>query len=373
LLGVAELTVRILDTKGIDRTAARADLEYLLDDPHTVAVLCSSFNNAPAAEARLLLERARDAGVRALQDHVALLVLPRTGEAMASKDESGMRVETPEEGYELKAEQVALSLQPLGLDDLNVGFYNSHQDSPARLQGFLVELLKIQREKMRANLRTIISGAQSVLANEEREQVQAVIKQAERMFTSWMSKAVKPNPITVHVQDSLMAQMASVYASTIRATVRREGEWSNLSYSHHLGYGARRVAAVTLEKHVTGFAELCETMLGNPDYTEAAEMIAQAARVLSTSYDELLRKVQLMGQTSFRNEIKQDIAFWVECEAEWGQGPGYKHRVIDRNRKWFGEEPQRKLEAELMMLITREWQAALSRVSSLFDSDSDSD
>ena len=100
-------------------------------------------------------------------------------------------------------------------------------------------------------------------------------------------------------------------------------------------------------------------------------MIAQAARVLSTSYDELLRKVQLMGQTSFRNEIKQDIAFWVECEAEWGQGPGYKHRVIDRNRQWFGKEPQRKLEVELMMLVTREWQAALRRVNSLFESESD--
>jgi hypothetical protein len=51
LLQVDDLAVRFIDTKGIDRTAARADLEGLLDDPHTVAVLCSAGQGGRCARA----------------------------------------------------------------------------------------------------------------------------------------------------------------------------------------------------------------------------------------------------------------------------------------------------------------------------------
>lgn len=118
------MTVRFIDTKGIDRTAAREDIEVHLDDQHTLAVLCSPFNNAPSAEARLLLERAKEAGVRDLEVNVALLVLPRPNEAMAMKDDAtSTHVESTEEGCDLKEEQARMALEPMGLQNLPVGFY----------------------------------------------------------------------------------------------------------------------------------------------------------------------------------------------------------------------------------------------------------
>jgi hypothetical protein len=83
------LTLRLIDTRGIDRTAARADLERHFDEPHTLVVLCSSFNDAPSSAAYLLLERAKEAGIRRLELNAALLVLPRPNEALAVKDEAG--------------------------------------------------------------------------------------------------------------------------------------------------------------------------------------------------------------------------------------------------------------------------------------------
>jgi hypothetical protein len=332
-------------------------------------VLCSGFNNAPSSDTQLLLARAREVGVRSLPTHVALLVLPRTGEALAAKDESGIRVERVDEGYELKGEQVALALQPLGLDSLATGFYNAHQDSADRLQSFLIERLTILRSTMRDRLRAILSNARSVLDNYEREQVQEVVRQAERMLRTWIQQNAQPCPLSAHVQDSLMEQLARAYASTIRATIRREGEWPNLSYSHHLGYGARRIAVLSLEQRITRFGELCETMRGTPDYAEARDLISQAERILTASYEELLRKVQLMGQTSFREELRQDMLFWVECNSEWGQGPGYRHRVSSRNVQWFGAEPRQELERELLSLISREWEGALSSINALFEAE----
>lgn len=373
LLDTPDLTVRIIDTKGIDRTAARPDLEIHLDDPHTLAILCSGFNNAPAAETRLLLERAIETGVRSLGTHSALLVLPRPNEALAVKDESGIRVETVEEGYELKGEQVAMSLQPLGLIDYAMGFFNAHQDDSRRVRDFLSGRIAKTRQVFRASLHEITSNARTLILNHEQEQVQEVIRHAANMLRSWAKQNAAPKPLGAHVQDSLMGQLAKAYASTIRAAVRREGEWSNLSYSHHLGFGARRLAVLSLGKTVEGFTELCKTMIGNRgEYREAQDLINQAERVLLAAYDELLRKVQLMGQTSFRDALKLDTTLWLKCENEWGQGAGYRDRVTGHNEEWFKVESRQELEKELLVLIQREWKMALDNLTTLFDPESNS-
>jgi transcriptional regulator with XRE-family HTH domain len=369
MLGTTDVSVRVIDTKGIDRTAARADLEGYLDDPHTLTVLCSSFNNAPAAEPRLLLERANEAGVRSLELNAALVVLPRPNEALAVKDESGNRVETVDEGYELKGEQVSMALQPLGLEDLAVGFYNSYQDDPERLREFLLERVSKRRQAFKARIHEITNNAKALLLNHEQEQVQEVMRAAAGMLQSWARQSAAVPRLKAHVQDSLMEQIGTAYAATIRATIRREGAWPNLDYYHHLGYGARRVAALSLGRTMEGFSGACEMLLGNPEYADAESLIQQARRVLLTSYEELLRKVQLMGQTSFRDELKVDSAFWLGCDKEWGQGPGYRGRVESRNQDWFQATPRQELEQEMYALIEREWEAALARMTALFETD----
>jgi hypothetical protein len=368
LLNASDLTVRIIDTKGIDRTAAREDIEIHLNDPHTLAVMCSNFNNAPAAEARLLLERAKEAGVRGLEINASLLVLPRPSEALAMKDDAtSTPVDTPDEGYELKAEQVALALEPLGLQNLAVGFYNANEDSPARAQAFLVKCLGRARDAFRTRIQDGTHGARALLNNHGEERIRAVLRDAGDSLRTWASMNVGVPSVQAHVQESLLAQIQIAYASTVRAAVRREGEWTQLSYSHHIGYGARRLAVLALGKAVDEFCGHCKILAATPRYIEAADLIAQAARVLTISYEELLRKVQLMGQTTFKDAFKADSTFWQACMAEWGQGPGYKTRVAGHNQHWFDNEARQRLEEELKALVGREWTRALQSVTELLE------
>jgi transcriptional regulator with XRE-family HTH domain len=368
LLSASDLTVRFIDTKGIDRTAAREDIEVHLDDPHTLAVMCSNFNNAPAAEARLLLERAKEAGVRGLEVNASLLVLPRPNEALAMKDDAtSTPVETADEGYEFKGEQVSLALEPLGLQNLAVGFYNANEDPPERAQAFLLERLGRARETFRARIQDGTNGARALLQNHGEERVRAVLRDAGDSLRTWASMNANVAPVQAHVQESLLAQIQIAYASTVRAAVRREGEWTQLSYSHHIGYGARRLAVLALGKAVDEFCGHCKILSATPRYAEAVDLIAQASRVLLAGYEDLLRKVQLMGQTAFKDALKADSTFWQACIAEWGQGPGYKTRVAGHNREWFDNQVRRNLEEELKALVGREWTRVLQNVTELLE------
>jgi transcriptional regulator with XRE-family HTH domain len=369
LLGPSELSLRLIDTRGVDRTAARADLERHLDEPHTLALLCSSFNDAPSAAAHLLLERAKEAGIRNLELNVALLVLPRANEALAVKDEAGVRAETIGEGYDLKTEFASMALEPLGLQHIKIGFFNAFGDEPARMRDLILECLRDIRQSFRTRIQESITSSRSLLLNHEKEQVQEVLRSAARKIMGWIENNKIVPSLSGHVQDSLMSQIQIAYASTVRATVRREGEWRNLSYGHHLGYGARRLAVLALEKLVDKFKATTEFMEADSDYTEAKDLIQQARRVLESAFEDLLRKAQIMGQTAFKEALKLDPSLWLNCENEWGRGPGYRDRVASWNSEWFSAEPRRDLEQELWEVVTREWDGALKRLASMLETD----
>src|SRR5262249_7584912 len=140
-------------------------------------LLCTVFNEAPAAPIRQLLIRAKEAGVRTLETQSAILVLPRPGEALAMKD-GGQPVETAEEGYELKGEEIQLKLHPLGLSGLPLKFFNAAEDDPNVLRTFISERIGSVREFHRKKLREIVDGAKALLINYKEDQARETIQAA---------------------------------------------------------------------------------------------------------------------------------------------------------------------------------------------------
>jgi hypothetical protein len=173
--------------------------------------------------------------------------------------------------------------------------------------------------------------------------------------------------MTEQVHASLLAQISTAHAATVHASIRRDGEWHFLSYTYELGHGARRVATNALGSHVQAFSDLVKTLAHSKEYREAVELLTQADRLMARAYDELLRKIQVAGETMFVEELKSDRDFWSTCESEWGQGPGYRDRVAAHNREWFNAQGHADLQRGVYATISREWSTTLERIRSIFD------
>lgn len=365
LIDIDDLDVGIIDTRGIDQPLARADLETLLEDPHTVSILCSGFNDAPSQSVHHLLRRAREINNPQVDTNAGLLVLARPDEAMAVKDETGVGVSTSEEGYELKGEQVSTALLPYRLGDAPTLFFNSREDDADLLRDFLRDQVRRTRAEFRHQLDEVLVRTRSLLDNAAREQVRAVQREAGKHMASWIKLHPSPKPLGGHIHDALLDEISRAHSSTVNATIRRNGEWRSLSYSHQLGHGARRLAVLALQDSVTEFTGVCGTL--SDSMPEARELLFQAHRLMASAYEDLLRKVQLNGLSLYRDQLRSAAQFWTDNANEWGGGAGYLKRVLQRNRTWFEETSRQELEQQLGAFLDREWRVLLERVEAIFE------
>ena len=367
VLGDGTLSVTLIDTQGIDDIASRADLEQHFDDAHTIVVLCTVFNEAPATPVRQLLSRAKEGGVRTLESNVAILALPRPGEALAMKDH-GYPAQSAEEGYELKAEEVQLKLHPLGLANLPIAFFNAAEDAPEVLRNFIAARIGVVCDAHRNALREIVNGANSLLANYEKEQTREIIRTAAHRLTTWLDKhADITAPATRRVHESLLSATGSAHWKTIYATVARKGEWHNLDYAHELSHGARRIATQLIEPKLSAFRTIAQNVLDDDELSEAHDLATQTGRTLDDGFDTLVRTVQLVGESVHADELSEDLDFWRDCSRV--SGPGYRDRINGYNRDWFETKHEGEAEARVLALVKQKWGESIESVRGLLAQD----
>ena len=361
------LSISIVDTKGIDDTAQREDLEFHFRDPNTVVILCSSFNDAPAPSVQQLLERGQEGQFPKLADKAAVLILPRPSEALAAKDDQGFTAADSAEGYELKIDQAEMRLQSGRLPFVKIQCFNVQEDNPADTRDFLLELVSSLREKHSEHLQEAINGANAMAQNFEAEQTSAVLRDAARDLSFWLKNNGELAPATVNLHDSLSQAINDVHASSLRASINREGKWSKLDYPYQLGYGTRVMAAHAISLKRQEFQTITRNLIANPGLEDAHGLIEQARSIFESGINNVLARSQNMGRLVHTHHMEDSAYFWSLCRDEWGKGPGYRDRVSGHHEKWFADNGN--LAAEIQSAIEAEWKQILERVLAILPED----
>lgn len=367
VLSSSDYSFQIIDTRGIsqDSYAARQDLESHFDDPHTIVMLCSTFLQAPEVNVQTLLRRAKEAGLKDVESKTILLVLPHGDEASKVKDNAGSYVETDEEGYELKSDVVNLSLAQMGFGQITTLFFNSKQDAPAPIVSAILEQVKTLRRIYSARITQMVQAVDLVIENYEKEEVRAVFEEVGRRLTTWLESHRELGWDGLAVQEPLITAIDNTrYAATVRAAVRRKGDWSNLDYYHHLGFGARRIAAMMIGKHISEFKVIHQNLVQDDQLSHAHMFLNGVLERLEHAVDEVYKRMQFTGSEVFKTDVERDYEFWGRCEGRWGGGPGYRDAIrgyTDNQFKSHYDDAHLRIED----MINREWGKILALLNEM--------
>ena len=367
LLAEKDFSIRIVDTKGIDQTAEREDLTNHLNSPATAVVLCSPFNNAPATTIQSLLEMARDRRVADLEDKTAVLVLPKHDEALAVKNDFGEPVGGEEEGYNLKSEQVESRLNALSVPGIRVAFFNSIEDDAEDFEDFLLSLGRRLRENHCQSMEEAISDANDLVANHGNEQVREIQRQAARRLKIWLENNAELIPFSNSLESGLLRAMGKVHVSSVRASVRRQGNWHNLEYPFQLDNGSASMARSVLNPKLQEFKTIATNLIYDPELEEAAGLVRQAENILNSGIDETIRACRQYGENLHRDFMENDDELWDKSDNEWGRGPGYRNRVIEHHKNWFDNPPYNGFTADVRQIVEDGWRNTLTRLSGILE------
>ena len=355
-----EFTISVIDTKGVDDVAVREDLDARLKDPRTTIVFCSRFNDAPGTSTRLLLQHMRQTFSDTLDSgKVSVLALPRAGEARAMKDDGGEPALTDAEGYEFKRIQVDSELSAEGLSSVPMIFFNVEADTPEQIREDLFRQISRMRKAVEARLFDLCAAVQEIIDNHEAEALNAAIEEVANRLTTFLEGNRRLGAREKLAYAEALSTVRGVrYASTLWAATRRKGEYSGLNIIHLIGVGAARDAKLRSDAWFNGFDAFVNSLKADGDLRIALKTIDQIAVSAKAARTSFLEAAQRAAVEVYREPLTQ-AAVWPVCAGEWGQGPGFKHRVADYLESWFGG--QSKLKDTLEEVLENLWEQSVIR------------
>lgn len=361
-------TLNVVDTKGVDNTVNRRDLDDCLTDDRTVSVICSSFNDAPNKSMVDLLKGAKESGlVDRINSEIILLILDRAGEAeniMGASD----TVEDKEEGREIREEHVESDLlQKFNLTSLDIQFLDSFTDNVNEFKIHLANKAKSLRLKHINRLDEIESAVIEIESEVQSQTAKEAKRQVKNTLSPWLANATKYTPSLNEFFIPLIESISytGTYAASIRASVNRRGEWLNLDYYQSLAYGARTQIVEQIGSLRNELIVLIDNMLSQNDLQPAYALLKQLKFTTEKYLDEIYQHVYAKGRAVYENELKSDSQLWNDLYDHWGNGPGYKGRIAKDSDKWFQAKQYVNYEQEVTNKAVEGWSKYITEIRQL--------
>lgn len=348
----------VIDTKGVDQTVNRADLDSCLTNNRTVSVLCCRFNEAPDKTMSGLLKLARDAGLsQRVSKETVLLILDRKSEA-----EKVIDIDEPVgdkiEGREIRTEHVINDLKhTLQLDNLDVQFFDVKSDDPNKIKNFLTEKISALRDQYFQDMSDIEKAIRDIETELTSQSAKAAKGQVKNTLEPWIKKAQDCSPALKEYFLPLINDIKNTgtYAASVRASVNRRGEWHNLDYYQLLATGAREQVVDQVGTLKDELIVLIDNMLSQNELQPAYALLKQLKQTTEKRLGDIYQKAFSKGRTVYEANLSSDQQLWNSLFKEWGMGPGYKDRVSGTSGNWFQTRKYPVFESSVTGLVLDEW------------------
>lgn len=341
--------ITIVDTKGIDDVIVREDLDNQIKDERTVIVFCSKFNDASGKSTKEILNHIKnELAISPLNGKFAILVLPHEGEAIRAKDDFGNMATDVYEGYEIKKDQIIDAIS----EKIPIYFYNVLTDDPNEIVAYINKQINDFRNTYADRISELaLTVKYSMEHSEEAEYIHAleeVIRRIEIFLKGNKSLINRKRYIFSDIQRILL----DAHPSTLWATTRRNGIYGNLNICHIISNAAKSDANERFNEWFIRFKGEINALNADRSLEHAQKFISDIEKNVFYLKLEFLDAVGKCGEEIYSKKITSSTV-WQKCAEEWGQGPGFKKRVLCHINQWF--EENQILQNELDTLVNVFW------------------
>ncbi|HEY9800747.1 MAG TPA: helix-turn-helix transcriptional regulator [Leptolyngbyaceae cyanobacterium] len=356
--------LEVIDTRGLDKdgTAVRRDLMDCLNNHRTLTVLCSRFKDAPSSEIYDLIANLIETGSeQLLKERVIILILPQNDEAYNATNDTGDPVDSKDEAYRLKCEEVRTALKSLlkkiNVKDIPIIFFNakSEEDNPLDVASMLIQKLDKLRYSYVQSLSNSVEAINILIRTQKeknaREAYTRVIKSLEIFLNDYHNKPLSFG--SIH-QKILIPEMRKTHSGTLRATIRRNGTLQKFDVYFLLANGSRSVAWSATMEIFYKLKGILENLSGDSLVKEYAEgFINQILANWNEWHQEFLAYSEQITEPIFKPTLMK-ASIWDDCM--FLQGSGFRNDVTSTFKKWFERHEQRHLHDLLNSQIEKAWQ-----------------
>lgn len=341
-------TISIIDTKGIEDNIYRKDLDDLIRDGRSILIFCSSYSEAPQATIRDLIHQMSFSPKRHhIPGKSTLLVLPKNQEGLNTTYDDGEPVDSVEEGYQHKEEQIRQELKT----KIDIKFYDKTIDKPESIRQYICNQI-IKYKEFHLNEAICLEGAIKIALTKIKEKPyrDAVFK-VEEEIRHFLEKRRIPFRLQ-GLPENIINEFRKGHASSIWASVRRNGFYPPVDFyyiasrciSNHVN-----ILSLTWHKELSEFINLLRQ---KKDYNSASERIVAIENIINETIENFIIDIGNSTVSLYKSQLQNDIV-WTLCSQEWGKGQGFKDRVCSHLILWM--KNHKNITTELQTLIEKRW------------------
>jgi hypothetical protein len=374
---IPKINLSFLDTKGVDETANRQDIESRLKDSRTISVICTSFNDAPDKVSTDILRYMKDSGLtKYISKRIIIFVLDKKGEAESISDLRYMDItedmELKEIGREIRKEQIEGSLKnSLGLEDIDIVFFNSKEDGTEELMSILTNKVLDLRKEHENQVELIIELVDEIEKQIDTKLSSEAFQTIKNSVSVWIKEAknihcnLKKN--FSHISKIILDK--GTHPSSVRACVNRRGEWYSLDYYKILSDDSRYQSVKAFDESKNELSHIISNMLKQESLKYQKSTLISIQNVLEKRVEEIYEEAYAMGACVYEDDLYEDDNLWSNMIWEWGKGPGYKNRIANITEQWFLNQDYDAFDKEKSNILNSMWQELLIEINNLIENE----
>jgi hypothetical protein len=273
------------------------------------------------------------------------------------RDDVGEVVESVEEAYDIKKDQVDLALRQLVSTNLSIYFSNVHADDPLAVSKALLEQLKRMREARALLIESVAEATTELIENQEQEYARGALQEVIRSLMIFIEQNPQIPGQRQEIHKALIKTIREdVHARTLWASVRRNGEWANLDVYYHLGIGGAGSTKKRTDRLFIGLVELVRNKMGDAELAPAHAFLRTLLTNIGIWRATFFETVRHSGELTFRPALEDDDQLWSTCADMYGKGLPYRRDVAQLFEEWFEDDKHEHLHTAFEDRVQKAWQ-----------------